>query len=66
MNTMIGAFTSVWTAVSTWITGTITSTQSIFYGEGGLTFLGVAAAGAVAVGIGLLILNKVTDLIKFR
>lgn len=63
---MIGEFTTVWTAVSTWITQTITSTQSIFYAEDKLTFLGVAAAGAVAVGIGLLIMNKVTDLIKFR
>lgn len=63
---MIGEFTTVWTAVSTWIVDTITSTQEIFYASDKLTFLGVAAAGAVAVGIGLLVMNKVTDLIKFR
>lgn len=63
---MIGEFTTVWTAVSTWIVDTIGSTQTIFYASDKLTFLGVAAAGAVAVGIGLLIMNKVTDLIKFR
>lgn len=63
---MIGEFTTVWTAVSTWLTQTIASSQDIFYSADKLTFLGVACAGGVAVGLGLLVINKIGDLIKFR
>ena len=63
---MVGEFTTVWTAVSTWLTDTIASSQAIFYADNKLTFLGIACAGGVAVGLGLLVINKIGDLIKFR
>lgn len=63
---MIGAITEVWSSILTWITSSMSSVQTVFYDEGALTFLGVLAVIGVAVGICLLIFNKVRDFLSLR
>ena len=63
---MISSITGVWTSVLTWITSSMGSIQAVFYdaSEAELTFLGVLAVIGVAIGICLLIFNKVRDFLR--
>lgn len=63
---MITQFTNVWTAILTWITTSMSSVQAVFYDSTNstLTFLGVLAIVGVAIGICLLIINKVRDFLR--
>ena len=63
---MIGEITSVWSEILTWITTSMTSVQDVFYDTDAskLTFLGVLAIVGVAIGICLLIFNKVRDFLR--
>lgn len=63
---MITAITSVWTSILTWITSSMSSIQNVFYNstDGELTFLGVLAVIGVAIGICLLVFNKVRDFLR--
>ena len=65
---MISAITGVWTSVLTWITGSMSSIQNVFYdsSEAELTFLGVLATVGVSVGICLLLFNKCKDFLSLR
>ena len=63
---MVSAITGVWTSVLTWITDSMGSIQAVFYDStnSALTFLGVLAVIGVAIGICLLIFNKVRDFLR--
>lgn len=68
---MIGAITEVWTEVLSVLTTMLGDVQNIFYtagtgGEGQLTFLGVLAVIAVAIGICFLVIGVVQNFLKFR
>ena len=65
---MIGAITDVWDSILEWITGSMSSIQNVFYdsSEAELTFLGVLAVTGVAIGICLLVFNKVRDFLSLR
>lgn len=54
--TLWGAITAVWTEISTWLTSTISSLESIFYDASShsLTFLGTL--GIIALGISVIFL----------
>ena len=63
---MISSMTGVWSSVLEWITESMGSVQNVFYSttENQLTFLGVLAVIGVAIGICLLIFNKVRDFLR--
>lgn len=64
---VIGAITSVWTAIMEWITGALGDVQSVFFAtEGGLTFLGTLAVISVAVGVAFLILGVIQNFLHLR
>lgn len=63
---MIGEITTVWTSMSQWFADTIGDTQAIFYASDKLTFLGTLSVIGVAVGVSLLVINKVQDFLKLR
>lgn len=63
---MITQITDVWSSVLSWITSSMSSVQEVFYADGSLTFLGVLAVIGVAIGICLLIFNKVKDFLSLR
>lgn len=59
MTSIIGAFTEVWTAVSTFLTSLFPSVISLFYVEGSLTFVGVMAVIMAGIAIVLLVFNLI-------
>ena len=63
---MIGQITEVWSDILGWITESMASVQNVFYDAttSQLTFLGVLAIVGVAIGICLLIFNKVRDFLR--
>lgn len=63
---MIGAVTSVWTEVMTWITTSLGSVQTVFYADNNLTFLGTLAVIGVSIGVGFLIIGVVQNFLKLR
>ena len=63
---MIGAITSVWTEIMTWITTSLGSVQDVFYAEGSLTFLGTLAVITVAIGVVFLVIGVVQNFLKLR
>ena len=63
---MIGAITEAWTEIMTWITTSLNSVQTVFYGADGLTFLGTLAVVGVAIGISFLVIGVVQNFLKLR
>ena len=63
---MIADITQVWSDIMTLLTGSINTTQTVFYGTDGLTFLGTLAVIGVALGISLLVINVIKDFVKLR
>lgn len=63
---MIEAITGVWTDIMEWIVSSITSVQTVFYGEGGLTFMGTLAVISVAIGLAFLVIGVIQNFLKLR
>lgn len=63
---MVSVITEVWADVLEWITTSMASVQNVFYNttDSQLTFLGVLAVIGVAIGICLLVFNKVRDFLR--
>ena len=63
---MIEAITGVWTDIMEWIVSSITSVQTVFYGESGLTFMGTLAVISVAIGLAFLVIGVIQNFLKLR
>lgn len=68
---MINAFVTVWTALSTFLTGLFPSITSLFWdstGEAGgsLTFIGVMAVVMAGVSLILLVFNLIRSFLPMR
>lgn len=66
MQTIIDAVFGVFTEIGDWFVTAIQSMIPIFYGESGLTILGVLALCALGFSIIMLLINKVLDFFKWR
>lgn len=58
---------AVFTAIGSWFAETVQSLIPMFYdSEAGLTFIGVLSVCALGIGVIMLIINKITDFLRFR
>lgn len=65
-NNDVGGTLEVFTSVVTFIPTMFTTLTPIFYADNSLTILGVLIVAALAIGIILLLINKLCDYLKFR
>lgn len=63
---VLGAITNVWTNIITWLTSAITAIIPIFYGESGLTFLGVLAVCGLGFSVVFLVIGLIQNFLHFR
>lgn len=66
---MSGIWTSIssgWTAISTWITTSLGSLQSLFYADGDLTFMGALAIIGVGIGVIFLLIGVIQNFLHLR
>lgn len=67
MTTIIEAVFAVFTEIGDWIAGAMTQLTPIFYNaETGLTLIGVTSLCGLGIGVVLLIINKISDFLRFR
>lgn len=67
MTSVIGAITSVFTAVGEWFSTALGGFVDIFYvEETGITFLGTVALVGLGISITMLLINIVKSFIKFK
>ena len=66
MADMVGAITTVWSEIMTWITTSLASVQTVFYADNALTFLGVLAVIGVAIGVAFLVIGVIQNFLKLR
>lgn len=64
---MLSAVFDVFTEVITWISGSFTSIQALFYEEAtGLTLLGTLAVAGLAISVFFLLMGVVQNFLHFR
>lgn len=64
---MLEKITTIWTALMSWITNSITSAISLFYvAESGFTPLGELAMVFLGIGVVFLVIRVVQNILKVR
>lgn len=63
---IITSILGVFSGISTWFTDSLESVVSLFYTEGGLTFLGATAVAGLGISVVLLVINLVKSFIRFK
>lgn len=66
MNGVLTSILDVFDAVSTWIGEAVTAVIPMFYGESGLTFLGVLAVAGLAFSVIFLVIGIIQNFLHFR
>lgn len=66
MNAVLTSVLDVFSAVGEWLATTVNDLIPMFYGETGLTFLGVLAVAGLAFSVIFLILNIIQNFLHFR
>lgn len=64
--TIADSLTSVWTQIMSWIVSVLSSVQAVFFGEGGLTFLGSLAIISLAIGLAFLLIAVISRFLSLR
>lgn len=57
---------AVFTQTATWLTGAVQNIIPMFYGEAGLTFLGVLAIASLAISVSFLLIGIIQRFLAFR
>lgn len=65
MSNVVTAITSIFSAIGTWITDSLTDLQSVFWSNDGLTFLGTLAILGLGMGIVFLLIGLIQKFLKF-
>lgn len=66
MNGVLQAILDVFSNVGTWIAESVNDLMPMFYGESGLTFLGVLAVAGLAFSVVFLIIGIIQNFLHFR
>lgn len=66
MSGVLGSILDVFSSVGTWISESVNDLMPMFYGETGLTFIGVLAVAGLAFSIVFLIIGIIQNFLHFR
>lgn len=66
MTGVLGAILDVFSSVGTWISESVNDLMPMFYGESGLTFIGVLAVAGLAFSVVFLIIGIIQNFLHFR
>lgn len=66
MSGVLGAILDVFSSVGTWISESVNDLMPMFYGESGLTFIGVLAVAGLAFSVIFLIIGVIQNFLHFR
>lgn len=66
MTGVLGAILDVFSNVGTWISESVNDLMPMFYGESGLTFIGVLAVAGLAFSVVFLIIGIIQNFLHFR
>lgn len=66
MSGVLGAILDVFSSVGTWISESVNDLMPMFYGESGLTFIGVLAVAGLAFSVVFLIIGIIQNFLHFR
>lgn len=66
MNAVLTSVLEVFSSVGTWMAEAVNDLIPMFYGETGLTFLGVLSVAGLAFSVIFLILGVISNFLSFR
>lgn len=66
MTDIIGAFTGVWTALTSFLMSLFPTLLELFWADGSLTFIGVMAVITAGVSLLLLVFNLIRSFFRMR